>query len=497
MSDFNTPSGPSPEGVFVSARPPLCTPEARPYLLAAAILASALGFIDGSVVAIALPAMRADLGASLEQAQWFHNAYLLPLSALLLFGGALGDRFGLARVFSFGIGLFVVASLVCAVAPTPASFTAARVLQGIGAAIMVPGSLALIARAYPAELRGKAIGQWAAASALTTALGPVLGGIVLSLGDEGAWRLIFALNLPLGGFAIWLILAHVRADPARPDLPLDGIGAVLVTLGLGLIAYALTSSGEGHGLNWPLLTTGFGVMAAFLVWEARVPHPMVPLDLFTNARFSAANAATGALYFALSTLLFFLPMTVIAGWGISEAEAALAFLPLTAPIALLSSRFGALSDRFGAGPLIAAGSGVVASAYMILALGFPMEQFRLHILPSMLLLGIGMAMVVAPLSTAVMAAAPDSRSGIASGINNAVSRVAGLVAVALMGAWAGRLYLSAGGTESYGAFSDADSHGAAMNGAFIMLLWTCAGMASLSAALALVGVRRDRTSRET
>lgn len=490
MSELNTPSGPAPGGVFVSARPLLCAPEARPYLLAAAILASALGFIDGSVVAIALPAMRADLGATLEQAQWFHNAYLLPLSALLLFGGALGDRFGLARVFSFGIGLFVAASLVCAVAPSPASFTAARVVQGVGAAIMVPGSLALIARAYPPELRGKAIGRWAAASALTTALGPVLGGLVLSLGDAGAWRLIFALNLPLGGVAIWLILAHVRADPARPDQPLDGIGAVLVTLGLGLVAYALTSSGEGHGLNWSLLLSGLGVIGAFLVWEARTAHPMVPLDLFANARFSAANVATGALYFALSTVLFFLPMTVIAGWGIGEAEAALAFLPLTAPIALLSSRFGALSDRFGAGPLIAAGSAVVALAYVILALGFAFEAFWAHVLPTMLLLGIGMAMVVTPLSTAVMAAAPDSRSGIASGINNAVSRVAGLVAVALMGAWAGRIYLAQGGTESFGAFSDVVGHGAAMDAAFVVLLWTCAGMASLSALLALVGIRR-------
>ncbi len=494
MTDVETPSGPAPEGLStsdpVSGRPPLCAPEARPYLLTAAILASALGFIDGSVVAIALPAMRADLGATLEQAQWFHNAYLLPLSALLLFGGALGDRFGLARVFSFGIALFVVASLICAVAPSPASFTAARVVQGVGAAIMVPGSLALIARAYPPDLRGKAIGRWAAASALTTALGPVLGGLVLSFGEQSAWRLIFALNLPLGGVAIWLILAHVRSDPARPDRPLDGLGAVLITLGLGLVAYALTSSGEGHGLSWSVLLSGLGVLGAFLIWEARSDHPMVPLDLFANARFSAANAATGALYFALSTVLFFLPMTVIAGWDIAEAEAALAFLPLTVPIALLSSRFGALSDRFGAGPLIAVGSGVVALAYVILALGLPLQAFWGHVLPTMLLLGIGMAMVVAPLSTAVMAAVPDSRSGIASGINNAISRVAGLVAVAVMGAWAGRVYFDAGGTESFGAFSQAVAHAPAMDTAFAVLLWVCAGLAAVSALLALIGVRR-------
>ncbi len=473
-----------------AAAQPLCAPEARPYLLAAAILASALGFIDGSVVAIALPAMRADFDATLVQAQWFHNAYLLPLSALLLLGGALGDRFGLARVFAGGIALFVLASGLCALAPTPGSFIAARLVQGVGAAIMVPGSLALIARAYPPDLRGRAIGQWAAASALTTALGPLLGGVILGLGTEGAWRLIFALNLPLGGLAIWLIRAHVTHDPARPNQPLDAPGAALITAALGLIAYGLTMTGPAGSGQTGLIWLGLGCLVGFVLWEARSAHPMIPMSLFANRVFSAANLATGALYFALSTVLFFLPMTVIAGWGVSEAEAALAFLPLTLPIALLSSRFGALADRLGPGPLIAAGSVVVGLAYALLALGLPAQAFRAQVLPLMLVLGLGMAMVVAPLSTAIMAAVPEDRTGTASGINNAVARVAGLIAVAVMGALAGRLYLQTGGTASFGAFADGGPHVAAMNAAFASLLWVCAALAALSAAMAGLFLRR-------
>ncbi|MGL5009690.1 MAG: MFS transporter, partial [Paracoccaceae bacterium] len=213
----------------------ICAPEARKWVLLTAILASSLGFIDGSVVAIALPAMRASLGASLAEAQWFANAYLLVLSAFILAGGALGDRFGTARVFGAGIGIFVLGSVLCAVAPTPETLIAARAVKGLGAALMVPGSMAIIGKAYPREMRGRAIGTWSAASAITTALGPIIGGAVLTLGPDWAWRLIFAVNLPLGGIALWLLFTRVVPDRGQPGVPIDLLGAVLATVGLGLI----------------------------------------------------------------------------------------------------------------------------------------------------------------------------------------------------------------------------------------------------------------------
>ena len=487
--------GASPNGAAAPTEKPgtlpgFCAPEARKFILIAAILASALGFIDGTLVAIALPAMRDGLNASLVQAQWINNGYLLPLSALILLGGALGDRFGLARVFAAGIAGFVLASLACALAPTPETLITARVLQGIGAAVMVPGSLALIARAYPEEERGRAIGIWAAASALTTALGPILGGLVLSIGGPETWRLLFAINLPLGGLAFWMILTKVAADPARPDHPLDLLGAMLITGTLGLIALGLTGASEGHAVNWTPALAGAVLFLGFLAWEARSRYPMVPLDLFKNASFSAANAATFLIYFALSTVMFFLPMTLIAGWGLPEIMASAAFAPLSVFIPLLSTKAGAWADDYGPGPLIALGGGLVALSFVCLAITTPMQNFWALTLPSTALMGLGMALVVAPLSTAIMGAVPSERSGTASGINNAVSRVAGLVAVAVMGTLAGTLYAGAGGSGSFGAFSDTAGHADAMNAAFAVLCWITAALTALGAVGAYLFIRK-------
>ncbi|WP_421916174.1 MFS transporter [Mesorhizobium sp.] len=424
-----------------------CPQSRRGYVLVAAILASALGFIDGSILAIAMPAIRVDLGASLAEAQWISNAYALTLSALILAGGAAGDRFGLRRAFVAGIALFIASSLACAVAPNPAVLIAFRALQGIGAAIMVPGSLAIIAKAYPKKERGRAIGIWAAASALTTALGPVLGGLVLSAFGDGIWRAIFAINLPLGLISIYLLVTKVPADSPAQKRNLDLGGGALATLAFGALAYGLTSmtsKGEGH-MSGPSIAAGMVLLVAFIVFERRQREPMIDLSLFRIRAFAGANIATFFLYFALSANLFYLPMLLIAGWGLSTAEVGFIFLPLSASIALLSGLVGQLSDRIGPRFPIACGSLIVAIAFAGLALltHAGIHNFWTGTFPLMALMGLGMALVVSPLSTAIMTAVEDKDTGAASGINNAVSRIGGLIAVAAMGSLAARVYANA------------------------------------------------------
>ncbi len=413
-----------------------CPPQNRIFVLVAATLASSMGFIDGSVLAIATPAIRADLGASLADAQWISNAYMLFLASLLLIGGAAGDRFGLRNVFAIGIVLFVAASLVCAIAPNPTFLIYARAIQGIGAALMVPGSLAIIAKAYPREERGKAIGLWSAFSSLTTILGPVIGGFVLTALGDWSWRLVFAINLPLGGIALALLLLRVPADQPEPGRRLDWIGGILITAALLLIALGLTGS-EGNAplLSHILIYCGIGLVAllAFLFWESRTTAPMLPLHHFRRAAFSGAQGLTFALYFALAAISFFLPMTMIGGWGVSAAEASIVFLPLGILLTLLSSYAGKLADRVGPGPMIAVGALIVAIAFALLGLLAPLQSVWLGVLPATILMGLGMSAVVSPLSTAVMTSVEDRDTGLASGVNNAVARVAGLLAVALMG----------------------------------------------------------------
>lgn len=429
-------AGPSGETGRVSRT--FCPRERRRYVLVAAILASSMGFIDGSVLSIAIPALRADLSATLADAQWVSNSYMLFLGSLILIGGAAGDRFGLRRVFGIGIALFVAASLICAVAPTPLSLILARAVQGVGAALMVPGSLAIIAKAYPKDERGKAIGIWAAASSLTTILGPVIGGFILTMLDDWSWRLVFAINLPLGAIALALLYLRVPADEPGDGRTLDLPGALLASLGLMLIAFGLTGGGGSDSV--PPIThvltyagTGVLVFIGFLFWESRSKAPMLPLRLFTNIGFSGANALTLTLYFALAAVMFFLPMTMIAGWGVSEAEVSISFLPLGIALTLLSSWAGSLADRFGPAPLIAGGATLVGIAFAGLGLTAPLQNIWGAVLPLIALMGVGMGLVVSPLSTAVMTAVEDADTGTASGVNNAVARVAGLLAVATMG----------------------------------------------------------------
>lgn len=467
-------------------------PEARKFVLAAAIIGSALGFIDGTVVAIAMASIRADLGISLSQATWIQNAYMVTLSALILTGGAIGDRFGLARVFSIGICLFVTMSLVCAVAPNASVLIMARAAQGIGAAMMVPGALSLVARAYPRAERGAAIGIWAAASGITTAIGPLIGSVALSLGGDAMWRWIFAINLPLGILAIALLWRAVDRDSAKPDEKIDVLGAVLASAGLGLMAWALTGAegGPGSAASIAFGLLGLGCLVGFVTYQSRIEHGMLPLSLFKSHSFSMANLATFALYFGMSAVLFFLPMLVIAGWGLSELIATFAFAPLSAFIFILSGWSGRMADRIGPGPMIAAGAMVVAAAYLWLGFGVQTTAFWTGVIPPMILGGVGMGLVVAPLSTAIMIEAEDGQTGAASGVNNAVSRIGGLFSVAAMGTLAGTTYRAAGGTVSYGLASTAPGHVEAMNAAFSTVTWACAGLAFIAAAIAALGVKR-------
>lgn len=476
-----------------------CPAEARIYVLVAAILASSMGFIDGSVLAIATPAIRANLGATLSDAQWVTNAYMLFLASLLLIGGAAGDRFGLRNVFAIGIVVFVAASLVCSLAPDPAFLIGARAVQGLGAALMVPGSLAIIAKAYPRGERGKAIGLWSAFSSLTTILGPVVGGLILTSLGDWSWRLVFAINLPLGGIALALLLLKVPADHPEPGRRLDLVGGALITVALLLIALGLTGmGGDAPMLSHIVVFCGAGVVAllAFLFWEARTKAPMLPLYHFKNVAFSGAQGLTFALYFALTAVTFFLPMVLIGGWGVTAAEVSITFLPFGIALTLLSPYAGRLADKVGPGPMITVGATIVAISFALLGLLAPLQSVWFGVLPLTILMGIGMSAVVSPLSTAVMTSVEDRDTGLASGVNNAVARVAGLLAVALMGGVAAFVFeRSLGGYAELSMFfgmkpdtplaPDVETaREAANNMAFAAIAYSNAALALVSAVIA-------------
>ena len=484
-------------------------PENRRYVLFAAILASSMGFIDGSVVSIALPAIRADLGATLADAQWISNSYLLFLSALTLLGGAAGDRFGTRLVFGIGIAAFVVASVLCAVSVSPVMLVAARAVQGIGAAFMVPGSLAIIAKAYPKAERGKAIGTWAAASSVTSIAGPVVGGLLLTLAGDASWRLVFAINLPLGAIALYLLWQKVSADHPEAGRRLDVVGAVLATLALLLLAYGLTGDGSDSAplLSHMMLFCGAGAILtlAFLLWEARTRAPMLPLRLFGNLGFSGANGLTFALYFALGGTMFFLPMTMIGGWGQTPATVALALLPMGVLLTVLSPFSGRWADQVGPAPLITVGSLIVAVAFAFLGLMAPLHDVWLGVLPAIILLGLGMGLVVSPLSTAVMTAVDDSDTGVASGVNNAVARVAGLMAIAVLGLIVSSVFeQSLGSAAELPIFFGLPAEGltpaedlarlTATDAAFAAIAYVTAALSAVSAVIAWFTLRRGPLS---
>ena len=445
------------------AHPPLtdagpeahCTERSRPFVLAATILASAMAFIDGSVITIALPAVQSDLDASFAALQWTVNAYALTLGALILVGGAAGDRFGRRRVFVAGIALFALASIACALAPSARALVLARALQGVGAALLVPQSLAILSVSFPPEARGRAIGLWAGASAMTTALGPPLGGFLV---DAFGWRSVFWINLPLAALAVWLAQRHVRESRDETAGALDWPGAALAVAGLALATWGVTrlsgGGAEGGGtveggvaesvgggaLTLGLIVGGLVLLGLFVRVERRRPHALVPLELFADRRFAAANAMTVLLYGALAAALFLLPFDLIERRGLSATAVGLAMLPLGLVIGLFSGAAGRAADRLGARPFLVAGSALAGVATLWLTAQQP--SIALGVVAPIALLAAGMALVVAPLTTVVMSAAPDARAGAASGINNAASRVAGLVAVAAIGALASAVFAS-------------------------------------------------------
>ena len=401
--------------------------------LFAAILGSGVATIDGSIVNVALPSIERDLGGGLTAQQWISNGYLLPLGSLILIGGSLGDIFGERRVFAIGVGAFGVFSIGCAVAPTLGVLLAARALQGAAGALLTPSSLAVIVGAFSREQRGGAIGAWTAWGAIAAIVGPLAGGVVI---DSVSWRWIFALNVPLILVTLGLISIAVPASPRQTARHLDVRGAALCVVGLAGMVFGLIEQphyGWGSPIIFLPLLGGGCIFAAFIAFERRIADPMVKLDLFSRRNFAVGNLETLTNYAGLSVLFFFLVIFLQEVAGFSAIASGTATLPVTLVMFALSRRFGALADRMGPRLFMSAGPLVSAAGILLLLRTGIHTSYLTDLLPALVVFGVGLSMTVAPLTATVLADADETDAGIASAINNAIARVAGLIGVSIVG----------------------------------------------------------------
>ncbi|MDT0309361.1 MFS transporter, partial [Streptomyces sp. DSM 44917] len=462
------PPGRSPQGPDRAPAPGLTTasgPGRR--VLACAVLGSGMAMLDGTIVTVALPRIGSDLDVPLSSLQWTLNAYMLTLAGLILLGGGLGDRYGRRRVFAWGVAWFTVASLLCGLAPTGPALIAARALQGVGGALLTPGSLALIQSSFRPEERAKAVGLWSGLGGVATALGPFLGGWLV---DGPGWRWIFFLNVPLAA-AVLLLSRGVPESrdwgaSGRFDIP----GAGLAALGLGAITYALIDAPA-----YPVLAAGVLLCGAFVWQERRAPHPMLPLGVFRSRLFTAANLATLCLYAAIGGVFFLLPTQLQNGLGYDALTAGVASLPATLLLTALSGPAGSLAQRIGPRLPMTAGPLVAAAGLLLLHRVHPGSGYWAAVFPGVVVMGLGLSIFVAPLTATVLASVEDRRAGIASGVNNAAARVAQLIAVAALPLAAG---LSAHDYRS----------ATAVDAAFGRAVLLCAALMTLGAAISFLTI---------
>jgi EmrB/QacA subfamily drug resistance transporter len=448
-------------------------------IVLATTLGSGMVLLDGTVINVALRTVGKDLDASLAQLQWITNGYLLMLASLILLGGSLGDRLGRRRVFLTGVVWFALASALCGVAPNPGVLIAARVLQGIGGALLTPGSLAIIQSEIAPADRGRAIGAWTGMTSIAAAIGPFLGGGLVQYAD---WRWIFWINAPLAAVTVAVTLAFVPESRTTEQGRYDGLGAGLAALALAGITYWLIE--WGTGLSLPAFGVGLVAAAAFLLVERRVEHPMLPLGLFGSRTFSAANAMTLLVYAALGAILFFLVIDLQTVLGYGAMEAGMATLPITVLMLLLAARGGALGARIG--PRIPMTVGPLLMAVGVGWLSFVGDgtSYWLGVLPPLVVFALGLALMVAPLTATVLAAAPEGRAGVASGVNNAVARAGSLFAVAALPVLVG---LSGAEYDDAGAFGTAYGHA----------MWACAGLLTAGGVVSWLTVPAEPVAVDT
>ena len=453
------------------------------WLLAVTVAGSGMAFLDGTVVNVALPKIGEDLNASTSALQWILNGYLLTLASLILLGGSLGDRLGRRRVFQAGVGLFTLASLLCAAAPTVELLIFARLIQGVGGALLTPGSLAIIEASFRPADRARAIGAWSGLGGVATAFGPLLGGWLIS---AISWRAIFLINLPIGAFVAWAASRHVpeSRDPNATG-KLDTSGAALAAIGLGGTTYALIEAPERGASAAVLVTAVIGVAAliGFFVDEHRSANPMLPLSIFRSRQFSAANAVTFVVYAALGGVFFLLVSFLQISMGYSPIAAGAASLPVTALMLVGSARAGALAQKIGPRLPLTIGPLIIAAGLLLMLRINPGDSYVGYVLPAVFVFGLGLTFVVAPVTATVLAAVDSSHAGIASGVNNAVARVAGLLAVAVIPVIAGLT-----GDKFY-----EPSH---MTHGFHVGMMVCAILAALGAVVAWTTISSDVLEEE-